>query len=131
KLSFLGELRAENFDHVSPFALYERVRPFATRRLDIQIGRIAPTFGAFTRRAYGNDNPLIGYPLAYQYLTSLRADAVPASPDELLRMRGRGWLSNFSIGNLAPDRGVPLANALRWDTGVQLHVGTDLFDATG
>ena len=40
-------------------------------------GRIPPTFGAFSRRAYANGNPLIGYPLAYQYLTSLRPDAVP------------------------------------------------------
>ena len=36
------------------------------------------------RRTYAIDNPLIGYPLAYQYLTSLRPDAVPASADELI-----------------------------------------------
>ena len=43
-------------------------------------GRIPPLFGAFGRRGYqGRDNPLIGYPLAYQYLTSLRPDAVPAT----------------------------------------------------
>ena len=36
-------------------------------------------------------------PLGYQYLTSLRYDALPASADELLNMRGRGWLSSFSI----------------------------------
>ena len=47
-----------------------------------------PSFGAFGRRAYNADNPLIGYPLAYQYLTSLRADAIPATADDLLRMRG-------------------------------------------
>ena len=51
---------------------------------------------------------LIGYPLAYQYLTSLRPDAMPANADELLRMRGRGWLSSFSIGEPAPDDGLPL-----------------------
>ena len=54
-----------------------------------------PTFGAFARRTYATDNPLIGYPLAYQYLTSLRPDALPANADELLRMRGRGWLSQL------------------------------------
>ena len=59
---------------------------------DIQVGRVPPTFGAFARRTYASDNPLIGYPLAYQYLTSMRADALPANADELLRMRGRGWL---------------------------------------
>jgi hypothetical protein len=123
RLSFLGEVRSENFGHVSPFALYARVRPLPDRRLDVQIGRIPPTFGAFTRRAYGRDNPLIGYPLAYQYLTSLRPDAVPATADELLRMRARGWRSNFSIGNRTADRGLPLVTAFRWDTGVQVTTG--------
>jgi hypothetical protein len=46
-------------------------------------------------------------------------------------MRGRGWLSNFPIGNVAPDRGVPLASVFRWDTGVQVHGGNDVIDATG
>ena len=51
--------------------------PGPARRFDIQVGRIPPTFGAFPRRSYESENPLIGYPLAYQYLTSIRADAVP------------------------------------------------------
>jgi hypothetical protein len=123
RLAILGELRSENFDHVSPFALYARVRPFPTRRFDIQAGRIPPTFGAFTRRAYGNDNPLIGYPLAYQYLTSLRADAVPSSADDLLRMRGRGWQTTFGVGNPEASRGLPLVTAFSWDTGVQVSTG--------
>lgn len=123
RISFLGELRSENFERLSPFALYARIRPLPDRRLDIQIGRVPPTFGAFTRRAYGRDNPLIGYPLAYQYLTSLRPDAVPATADELLRMRGRGWLSSFSIGNAEQDRGLPLVTAFSWDTGVQVNTG--------
>jgi hypothetical protein len=131
RLSFLGELRSENFDSVQPFALYARVRPFPNRRLDVQIGRIPPTFGAFTRRAYGRDNPLIGYPLAYQYLTSLRPDAIPATADELLRMRGRGWLTSFSVGNRTADRGLPLVSALRWDTGVQVTTGWRALSLTG
>src|SRR5918994_2172273 len=69
-----------------------RVRPWAGRAFDIQAGRIPPVFGAFGRRSYGaSENPLIGYPLAYQYLTSLRPNAVPAPADDLLDMRGRGW----------------------------------------
>jgi hypothetical protein len=103
--------------------LYARVRPFPGRRFDVRIGRIPPTFGSFSRRAYSHDNPLIGYPMAYQYLTSLRADAAPVDADELLRMRGRGWLSNFGIGNLEPAPGVPLVSALTWDTGVQVTTG--------
>ena len=120
-LSVLAEIRTESGTGPRPYALYVRLRPWAERAFDIQAGRVPPTFGAFARRTYANDNLLIGYPLAYQYLTSLRPDAVPASADELLSMRGRGWRSSFSLGNTTPDRGVPLVSTFRWDTGVQVH----------
>jgi hypothetical protein len=123
RISILGELRSENFEHIEAFGLYARIRPFPRRRLDVQIGRVPPTFGSFSRRAYGQDNPLIGSPMAYQYLTSLRADAAPANADELLRMRARGWRSSFTVGNTEPDHGLPLVNAFSWDTGVQVTSG--------
>ena len=119
RVAFVGELRTEDFSHVDAFGAYIRVRPFPSIPLDIQAGRIPPTFGAFGRRAYAADQVLIGFPLAYQYLTSLRPDAIPATADDLLVMRGRGWQPRFPIGSpdLAP--GVPLVTAFRWDTGVQ------------
>jgi hypothetical protein len=129
-LAVLADVRSENGGSPRPYALYVRLRPWAQRAFDIQAGRVPPTFGAFARRTYASDNLLIGYPLAYQYLTSLRPDAVPATADELIRMRGRGWLSNFSLGNVAPERGVPLVTAFRWDTGVQVHSGWTWADAT-
>jgi hypothetical protein len=130
-LSMLGEVRSQNGRIPRAYALYFRVRPWAERRFDIQIGRIPPTFGAFPRRSYEADNPLIGYPLAYQYLTSIRADALPAGTDELLQMRGRGWLATYSIPAATSAPGVPLANAFRWDTGIQAHAATDRIDLTG
>src|SRR4029453_10231274 len=51
RVSLLAEVRSENLDDVSPFALYARVRPFTDRRFDIQVGRIPPTFGRFSRLA--------------------------------------------------------------------------------
>ena len=129
-LSLLGELRSENVGSPRPYALYLRIRPWTARPFDIQVGRVPPTFGAFARRTYAANNLLIGYPLAYQYLTSLRPDALPANADELLRMRGRGWLVNYSIGKTGLDRGLPLASAFRWDTGVQVHAASDIIDAT-
>jgi hypothetical protein len=120
--ALLGELRTENVD-VVPYALYLRITPWTARHFDIQVGRVPPTFGAFARRTYAKDTPLIGYPLAYQYLTTLRPDSLPASADELLRKRGLGWLTRFTIGDTTLDRGVPLVSAFRWDTGVQLHAG--------
>jgi hypothetical protein len=131
RISILGEFRSENLNGPTPFALYARIRPFPRRRLDIQIGRIPPTFGRFPRQAYSRDNPLIGYPLAYQYLTSLRPDAIPATPDELLSMRARGWLSNFTVGDQSRTRGVPLVTAFNWDTGVQATTGWKALTVTG
>ncbi|MGE5242812.1 MAG: hypothetical protein ACM3SQ_01110 [Betaproteobacteria bacterium] len=130
-VTVLGDLRSENLDAPQPYALYLRVRPWASRAFDIQVGRVPPTFGAFARRTYASDNLLIGYPLAYQYLTSLRPDALPANADELLKMRGRGWLASYSLGASGGDHGVPLVSAFRWDTGVQLHAEGAIFDATG
>ena len=130
-LSLLGDIRSQNARAPQAYALYLRIRPWTKRRFDLQVGRVPPTFGAFPRRSYEADNPLIGYPLAYQYLTSLRADAVPANADELLQMRGRGWLSNYSIGNVTPAPGVPLVTVFRWDTGVQAHAANDFIDLTG
>jgi hypothetical protein len=139
-VSLLGELRSQNVltkqqegwrvRAPKAYALYLRIRPWTKRRFDLQVGRVPPTFGAFPRRSYESDNPLIGYPLAYQYLTSLRADAVPADADELLGMRGRGWLATYSVGNVTPAPGVSLATAFRWDTGIQVHAANDFVDVT-
>ncbi|HZR23578.1 MAG TPA: hypothetical protein VFA59_08335 [Vicinamibacterales bacterium] len=131
-VSFLGEVRTENFDEIEPYAAYVRIRPWKDRDFDIQAGRVPPTFGGFARRTYATDNPLIGYPLAYQYLTSIRPDSLPATAAELVRKKGLGWEDVFSIGSQVRDRGVPLVSAFRWDTGVQVHAATHdkMFAAT-
>jgi hypothetical protein len=119
RLSLLGELRVENSDSLEAAALFLRWRPWTRHEFDVQVGRIPPVVGAFARRAYGRDNLVIGLPLAYQYLTSLRPDALPDTADNLLRMRARGWLSHFQIGNTADGPGTPLFNAFRWATGAE------------
>jgi hypothetical protein len=125
RLAVLGELRGENVDAPFASALYVRARPFARLPLDVQAGRIPPTFGAFGRRVYSTDNILIGYPLAYQYLLSIRPDSIPASADELLSMRARGWQSVFSVGSHEAVPGAAAINGFRWDTGVEVRLGTD------
>jgi hypothetical protein len=123
RLSFLAEIRAETGASVRPYAWFVRLTPFLDGLLDIQAGRIPPVFGAYGRRNYPHDNPLVGDPLGYQYLTSVRPDAVPATADDLLRMRGRGWRVRYPVGNPAAEAGVPMIAASRWDTGVQIRVG--------
>jgi hypothetical protein len=129
-VALLGDVLSENLNTVRPYALYLRVRPWTTRAIDIQVGRVPPTFGAFARRTYVSDNILIGYPLAYQYLTSLRPDALPATVDELLQKRSFGWRVRYSVGNDEFDRGVPLVSAFRWDTGAQVHAASRILSGT-
>ena len=87
--------------------------------LDLQAGLVPPVFGAFPRRRYALDNPLPSLPLAYQYLTTVREDALPATAEQLVAQRGRGWLVRYPIGNTAAGPGLPLVNAERWDTGIE------------
>ncbi len=129
-LSLLAEIRNENADGPQVYGLYLRIKPWKTRDIDIQVGRIPPTFGAFARRTYASDNLLIGYPLAYQYLTSLRPDALPANADDLLKMRGRGWQASYPLGNQTAGPGMPLVSAFAWDTGIQMHAASPLIDVT-
>ena len=119
RAALLVEGRMDNGGGPSLSAAYLRVRPFAGHAFDVQLGRIPPVFGAFGRRAYGVDNPLIGQPFAYQYLTSLRPDSLPASADDLVSMKGMGWANYYPIGSETWDQGLPLVAADRWDTGVQ------------
>lgn len=120
-LELLAQVRTDGTSDARLSAAYVRLRPWTARAIDVQAGRIPTTFGLFGRSGYGADNPLIGRPLAYTYLTSLRRDALPVAADDVLRMRGRGWLSNFPAGNLAPERGLPIADNDSWDTGVQVR----------
>lgn len=119
----LTEIWSDNLRAPRVYALFLRLRPWTERAVDIQVGMVPPVFGAFPRRRYGGENPLPGLPLAYQYVTSLREDAIPASAEELLSMRGRGWRVRYSIGSPSPGPGVPLVNAEIWDTGIQARIG--------
>jgi len=129
RLAVLTEFRSEDAEQPVAYALYLRVRPWTNRPFAVQAGRIPPVFGTFSRRSYSADNALIGVPLAYQYLTSLRPDAVPASADDLLQMRARGWRASYPVGNPIAGPGVPMMTAYRWDTGVEGSYAGERFDA--
>jgi hypothetical protein len=122
-LALLGEVRTDNLHSPRAYALYLRLRPWENRSFDIQAGRIPPVFGGYPRRRYSVDNPLPGLPLAYQYLTSLRPDVAPVSPDDLYLRQGTGWLVRYPT--VAPAPGLPLVNVERWDVGVEVRVGQE------
>jgi hypothetical protein len=121
----LTEVRSENADSPRVHALYLSLHPWRHHAFDIQIGRIPPVFGAYSRRGYGPSEPMMGVPLAYQYLTTLRADAAPASADDLLRQRGSGASVSYPLGHHDWTSGLPLVSAFQWDTGIQMRVGSE------
>jgi hypothetical protein len=124
-ISVLTEIRSDNLDPPRPYALYLRLHPFRERAFDIQVGRIPPVFGTFSRRLYEYDNPLIGYPLPYQYPTSIRADSVPGRVEQLLFYRGYGARVAYPIGDREFSTGLAQVNPLRWDTGVEARIGNE------
>lgn len=136
-LTLVGELRLENTDSFRVSALYVRVRPFQNAPVAVQAGRIPPVFGAFSRYRYGSDNPLVSLPLAYQYLTTLRSDAVPPNADALLAVRGEGWLVHYpgpydegANIDTSYNHGLALVSTTRWDTGVQVSARGNQFEGT-
>jgi hypothetical protein len=126
-VSLLFDGRMDNLAQPRVYALYLRVRPWQGRDLDLQAGMVPPVFGSFPRRRYALDNPLPSLPLAFQYLTTVREDALPANAEELVAQRGRGWQVSYPIGNTTAGTGRPLVNAERWDVGVQARLGVRPF----
>ncbi len=123
--SLLVDVRSDNLQAPRFYALYLRVVPWAGRGVDLQAGLVPPVFGSFPRRRYASDNPLPSLPLAYQYLTSLREDAVPERSEQLVAQRGRGWQVQYPVGSAEAGPGLPLVNGDRWDAGVQLRLGRE------
>lgn len=121
RLALVGELRSTQLDGPVVSALYMRWRPLDGRAFDLQAGRIPPVFGSFARRGYGAGNLLVGRPLAYQYLTTVRPDALPASADQLLSWRGGGWRPGYAAGATP---GLPLVQSELWDAGVEARLGS-------
>lgn len=122
-VSVLGELRSEDLGEPRVYALFLRLRPWRDRPVDLQAGLIPPVFGAWSRRNYAWDNPLISTPLPFGYLTAVRSDAIPGSADDVYHARGQGpWVSLPDAG-VSPGSGLPLVDSLRYDTGLQLRIG--------
>jgi hypothetical protein len=125
RLRVMAEAVSVNVDSVRMRGLYVRVTPLTGRALDVQAGRVPPVFGSFARRAYGSGNALIGVPLAYQYLTIVRADSAALAADGLLARRGDGWAVRYPLGDSTYAPGLPVLQSDVWDTGIEVRVGRE------
>ena len=108
RLQLLSELRSETGRPFEVYAMFARVAPLARPCHRPSSRSRAPDVRSLTPvGATVAANPLIGTPLPYQYLTSLRPDAVPATTDDLLAMRGRGWRPSYPLGSQSVGPGGP------------------------
>ena len=123
--SLLADVRSDNLQAPRAYALYLRLVPWSGRAFDVQAGIVPPVFGALPRRRYADELPLPSLPLVYQYLTTLRYDAIPARAEGLVLQRGRGWLVRYPIGSATAQAGLPVIDAERWGAGVQVRVGAE------
>ncbi len=132
RVSLLGELRSENFEYVKPFAIYARIRP------------LPDTADRYSDRAHPADvRQLLITANLRPRQSADRLSARLSVPDVVARRQracrrsrsccgcaGADGLSNFSVGNPLPDRGVPLVSAFTWDTGVQVSAGWNVLTTT-
>ena len=111
-------ITSENLDTPHLYGAFVRLAPLTENRLWIQAGKIPQPFGASPERWYPFANPLIGSPLMYSYVTTLRPDNIPAGPDDLLSQRGNGLAPQFQGGGSSSRfPGVPMIEIFKWAAG--------------
>jgi hypothetical protein len=82
------------------------------------IGKLPTPLGTYAPRTYSDRNPLIGTPLIYQYHSSLRADEIPGSADDLLAEAGSGQSGAAYDAQEYAAYGMPILDEAYWDVGV-------------
>jgi hypothetical protein len=65
-------------------------RPARWKYINFEAGKFLAPYGTFLGRRWASENPLIGFPLMYEFTTALSAFDLPANNSELLRARGHG-----------------------------------------
>ena len=128
-VSLLAEVRSENADEPRFYALLVRFRPTRRWPIDLQAGLVPPVFGAYPGQRYARSGPFLATPIAYQYLTTLRADSAPGNATDLLRVRGSGWLLRHPLGSSTLAAGLPLIDAQQNDAGLEARYRGDAVEA--
>ena len=117
-----AKLRSEDLEHPSVYAAYARMQALAELAdSTIQVGRIPPTFGAFSRRAYSDRQS------GHRLPARLSVPDVAAHRRRAGDRRRSAADAGAGLAIELPGRsrrrrrpGVPLVSGFRWDTGVQV-----------
>ena len=94
-------VRGLSFVNYGLSAIYQ---PARMKYLNFEVGKFLAPFGSFLGRRWASENPLISFPLMYEYTTALSAFDLPVNTSDLLRARGHGGRIDYSAGS-ATDSG--------------------------
>ena len=127
-LSCVAELRAEGDSgaghwNAGAYAAYVRVQPWATRAFEVQAGRIPTAFGGFSTAALRHRQPADRLSAGLSVPDVAPRRRRPATADDLVAMRARGWYAYYPVGADYWDHGVPAMSVFSYDTGVLAKVG--------
>ena len=99
---------------VLPFGAYALFHPSPGKDMHVMAGLIPWPIGTFAPRANSDKNPLVGFPLQYQYHTTLSSFALVPSTDALLADAGDGEEGvTYAFGS----QGMPIIYDQWWDFG--------------
>ena len=99
---------------VVPFGAYALFHPSPGRDMHVMAGLIPWPIGTWAPRANSNKNPLIGFPLQYQYHTTLSSFQLVPSRDALIADAGDGEDgTSYAFGS----QGMPIVYDQWWDFG--------------
>ena len=101
---------------VVPFGAYATFHPSPGKDMHVEAGLIPWPIGDWAPRSTSDKNPLIGFPLMYQYHTSLRQDVIPPNADDLLAEAGEGE-EGVDYGAGYDMYGMPIIYDQWWDFG--------------
>lgn len=90
RLSVFSEVQTIRGLNFGLYALSAVYRITETGILQVEVGKFLAPFGTFLVRRWASENPLIDYPLLYNYRTAISASQLPHTRASLLSVRGNG-----------------------------------------
>jgi len=90
RLTVFGEVQTVRGFNLSLYALSAVYRAKSNEAVQLEAGKFLAPFGNFLPRRYASENPLIDYPLTYNYRTALSSFLLPRTNAALLAARGKG-----------------------------------------
>jgi len=96
RLTVFSEIQTVRGFNLNLYALSAVYRATSNEAVQIEAGKFLAPFGNFLPRRYASENPLIDYPLTYNYRTALSPFLLPRTNAALLSARGQGHQLHYA-----------------------------------